>query len=51
MTEAASQSQFQPQYVQAVGLGLEAETTACGVRTLTYSWVGLEPGVALVLLR
>ncbi|NJD27852.1 MAG: chlorite dismutase family protein [Chloroflexi bacterium] len=29
----------------------EAETTASGVRTLTYSSVGLEPGVDLVLLR
>lgn len=62
-----------PQYVQAVGLGLdptwrrrsaeeraadgralataEAETTGSGIRTLTYSSVGLEPGVDLVLLR
>jgi chlorite dismutase len=29
----------------------EAESTASGVRTLTYSSVGLEPGVDLVLLR
>jgi chlorite dismutase len=29
----------------------EAETAAAGVRTLTYSSVGLEPGVDLLLLR